>query len=237
MYSWFELNRELIIDLLYLKRHLFAKKMSVKHFHKKLAYQIKRIARVRVPIIYDNKVDRHTICVGGSYCSDRDQDNKTAISIDCYYNKKYKMIHVCESNYFQLCVTVADVLMHEIIHMRQSRKRNFNVIKSFTSTARNDEKRQVQNYLGHRDEVEAYGFNIACEINDKFNRDNEKIKMFLDGNLRVKTDKMPCYQQYVKAFSKNWQHPVMISLKKQITKNIDKAKIGKPFRNNFYIWY
>lgn len=236
MFVWSDLNRELIIDLLYSKRHFLVKEMSVHTFHKKLSYQIKKIAKVKVNKFFDKKIEKHVVCVGGSYCSDSDQDNRTAIAIDCYYSK-YKKIYVCETNYFQLCVTIADVLMHEIIHMRQHRKRNFNSIKEYKSKVRDEEKRMTQNYLGNKDEIEAYGFNIACELRDKFKEDDEKIKMFLNGNIRIKANKMLCYQQYVKAFNRNWKHPVMVSLKRQIEKNINKAKIGKPFKNNFYIWY
>lgn len=237
MFVWSDLTRELIIDLLYSKKHFLVKKMSVQKFHKKLSYQIKKIAKVRVNKFLDKKVERHVVCVGGSYCSDLDQDNKTAITIDCYYNSKYKLIYVCEINYYQLCVTIADVLMHEIIHMRQHRKRDFASIKEFASSARSQERRMTQNYLGHKDEVEAYSFNIACELQDKFNENDAKIKMFLDGNLRIKTNKMLCYQQYIKAFNRNWNHPVMVSLKKQIEKNLNKAKIGKPFKNNYWLYY
>lgn len=237
MFAWAELDRELIIRSLFSKRHFLLKKMPIKKFHQKISYQLKKIAKIKTDYHHDSKIEKNLIYVGGSYCSESDQENKTAITIDFYYNNKFKSLNLSELSYFQLCVTIADIMIHEIIHMRQHRKRNFRNVKEYKSSARTQEKRMTQNYLGHKDEIEAYSFNIACEIRDKFKDNEEKIRKFLDGDIKIKSNKMTCYQQYLKAFDRDWKHPVMISLKKQIINNLPKAKIGKPYRNDYYIWY
>jgi len=237
MLDWSQLDRESIIQLLFGKRHILTKKMPFKKFFQKFSYQIKKFARVKITVNYDNKIDKDVIFVGGSYDSELDQDNKISISIDLYYNKKFKTVDLSEISYFNFCVTVADVLIHEIIHMRQHRKRNYKNVRAYYSQARSEKKRDIQNYLGHKDEIEAYSFNIACELIDKFKEDEAKVKTFLNGGIRIKTNKMACFRQYVNAFDKDWNHPVMVSLKKQIISNIPKAQIGKPFRNNYWIWY
>lgn len=237
MYNWSDLHRELIIDSLYQKRHFLTKKMSISQFHQKLSYQIKKLAPVSTKKFLFDKVSANQVFIGGCYYSDLDQDGKKSIFIEIYFNPDHKTIELTNKSYYQLCVLVADVLIHELIHLRQHRKRNYADIKVFLSNEKSKAKRNNQNYLGHKDEIEAYSFNIACELLDKFNNDDNKAKKFLQGDIQASTQKMTYYNQYLKAFNNDWNHPVMVSLKKQIISNIPKAQIGKPFRNNYWIWY
>jgi len=237
MFIWANLSRNHIIDSIYQTYNLQDDDLPVTLFHKRLSRHIKSIAPVIVKAHYTPKVPKNEIYIGGSYCAESDQLGKKSITIDCYYAKRYKKISICTSNLFSLASLISDVMLHEIIHMRQYRKRNYKDIPNYISVVKHTELREEQNYLGHRDEIDAYSFNIACELLMKFKNDNLRIIDFLDGKIKCHTTKMPCLRKYLQVFKKDWNHPVMQRLKKQIQKNLNKAKNGKPFKNNFYIWY
>ncbi|NBP00383.1 MAG: hypothetical protein EBU90_09710 [Proteobacteria bacterium] len=235
MYVWTDLNRENIIESLFQKKHILTKKMYVGEFHSKLTYQIQKLAPV-LTTKQTSSIDKNNVFIGGHYCYDLDQEGKKSIYLDFIYDKKSKHLDLSEISFFQLCVSIADILLHEIIHMHQYRKRNFRDIREYVSHTRSYKKRITQNYLGHNDEIEAYGFNIACELQDKF-QDKETILDFLEGRRKAHTKNIYSLHQYLTAFDKDWQHPVMIKLKKQIVKNIPKAIIGKPFTDKNWINY
>ena len=135
-----------------------------------------------------------------------------------------------------MCRLFADTMLHEIIHVRQYRTREFKDIPGYESTAYYARDRKEQEYYGHKDEMGAFSFNIACELYDKFGEDFDTAKRYLDSNL-AKRAKKSSYHKYLKTFDWNHNHPVIRSMKKKIIRNLPYAQIGKPFRTTNHLTY
>lgn len=237
-FDWFSLNRDGLFDVLYsAKDSIVGQKLTIEQVHSRLARVVREFLPIRIKKVKDNKVDSGWVWVGGSYCSGSDQDGKKCITIDFAYNKNDKQISISERRFSRLCIGFADTVLHEIIHMRQYRRRNWRVIPDYPSTAKRSSQREEQSYLGCRDEIDAYAFNIACELMDKFNFSEKKVIKYMNENQKGLNRRHNCYRMYLKAFSHDHSHPIMKRLKKKVVSYLPQAKLGKPYRNSEWINY
>ena len=121
--------------------------------------------------------------------------------------------------------------------MRQHRRRGWKVLPDFPSTASRNKQRQEQQYLGCRDEIDAYSFNIACELNDKFDSKHSKISKYLNTNQKNLRKRRDLYTMYLTAFGHDHNHIVIKRLKKKVVSYLPQAIAGKPYRNSDWIGY
>jgi hypothetical protein len=121
------------------------------------------------------------------------------------------------------------------MHMRQYRRRKFKDLPDYASTAAREEKRQEQEYLGNSDEVDAYSFNIACELMDKFNGNSKLAFEYLNEKQKGKNRKHNCWRMYLKAFDHDHNHPIIQRVKKKVIRYMPHALNGKPYRNKDWI--
>jgi hypothetical protein len=119
--------------------------------------------------------------------------------------------------------------------MRQHRRRNWKVLPNFPSTASRTKQREEQEYLGCRDEIDAYAFNIACELNDKFNSQKTKILNHLNVDQKSVRQRHSSYNMYLRAFGHDHNHVVIKKLKKKIVSYLPQAEVGKPYRSSEWI--
>lgn len=237
-FDWFSLDRYTLFDMLYsIESKVVNQSLTIDQFHTKLVYQIKKYLPIRFKKITDPKVDKGWVWVGGAYYSDKDYDGEKAIEIDFCYSKKDQKIKITNRRFSRLCLSFADTLLHEIIHMRQHRRRNWKITPDFPSTANRLKQRQEQQYLGCRDEVDAYAFNIACELYDKFDGSEKKAIRYLNEDQKGLNRRHNCYRMYLIAFGHDHNHPVMKQLKKKIVSYWPQVKTGKPYRNSEWINY
>jgi hypothetical protein len=180
-------------------------------------------------------VEPNTVWIGGTYYSDWDEEKQKCIEIVLVYPLFDDHICMTHKRFRGMCYTIADTMLHEIIHMRQYRRRNFKIIPDYASTAERDELRAEQSYLGCRDEIDAYGFNIACELYDKFKGDVSKIIDYLNENQKGKRRRHNSWRMYLKAFQHDHDHPIIHRLKKKIVRYLPQAQVGKPYRNKDWI--
>ena len=211
--------------------------LFVPDIHKILANQLKTYLPIRVIKRFNEKVEFGYIYIGGAYYSDYDQDHEKCIEINFSYNPFEEKITLSKLRFKRMCMLFADTLLHEIIHMRQYRRRDYRVLPDYPSTAEKEEQRLEQRYLGCTDEIDAYGFNIACELTEKFSGDHKKIVKYLNENQKNKSGRNNCWKDYVRAFDYNHNHPVIQKLKKKIIQYLPNAEIGKPYRNKDWINY
>jgi hypothetical protein len=134
-----------------------------------------------------------------------------------------------------MCYTIADTILHEIMHMRQYRRRKFKILPDYASTAEKTEQRAEQEYLGCSDEVDAYSFNIACELMDKFKYDPVQVIQYLNEDQKGLRRRHNSWRMYLKAFDHNHDHTIIKRLKKKIIKYLPRAINGKPYRNKDWI--
>jgi hypothetical protein len=172
--------------------------------------------------------------IGGTYYSHKDKSNKRCIEIICFYGKE-KTISINKWKYRQICIQIADTVLHEVIHMRQHRRRNFKVLPDYASNAESSNKRREQEYLGNSDEIDAYSFNIACALIDKFKGNSKKVATYLgDKNNRFSRSNWGL-SMYLDAFDRNHNHPIIRRLKQKIIRYLPNAVEGKPYRSKDWI--
>jgi hypothetical protein len=98
-----------------------------------------------------------------------------------------------------------------------------------------DELRKEQSYLGCTDEIDAYSFNIACELLDKFKNDNKLAINYISKRQRKGNLKSNTLRTYLKAFEYNYNHPIIKRLKKRVIRYMPHAEQGKPYRTKDWI--
>lgn len=229
-FNWSLLDRENLCNMLYeLKPYIVGKSLTIKDLQKLLSDHIKWHLPIRVTLKRDPTHDKGIAYIGGAYYAQYDVDQVKQVEISFSYATTSCRIKLSESRWNRMCLLFADTVLHEVIHMRQYRTRQFKDIPGYLSTAYYARDRKEQEYYGHPDEMGAFAFNIACELHDKFGNDFDAAKHYLDGNL-AKRAKRSTYHKYLKTFDWNHNHPVIRAMKKKIIRNLPYAQIGKPFK-------
>lgn len=182
------------------------------------------------------KVEKDIIYVGGCYRNELDQEHLPSIEIQFFYTPKLKKCALDAKSLKRFAIVTVDTILHEIIHMRQYRSRNFKEIPGYKSTAYSSNQRREQNYLGDRDEIGAYAFNLACELWDKFGQNHNRSIQWLDTD-DWKRDPKNTFYTYMVTFDGDHNHKVIKKLKTQTKKYLPNYDVDKPFRTTKYLTY
>lgn len=209
--SYMLTNQPLDIDYLY---DIFSKKLKEKY-----PVSTKKIKRV--------KSMTGKMSIGGRYYPCQDKVNKKSIYVIFSFNTRDSAITITGKTFNRLLALIADTIMHEMIHMKQYRKRNFQSLDQSRVYAAKDLTGTWQRYYGQYDEIDAHAFNIACELINKF-KSIDIIRDFLDCNKQSNTLYM--FATYLQYFDNNHDHKIIKLLKKKIRHYIPYALIGKPFK-------
>lgn len=235
-FNWSELDRQTLFDVMYLAREkVVDRKLSIKQFHDIIVRHVKSFLPIKAKRVHDPIVAKGRVYIGGAYYSDHDEDRLNSIEVCLAYNKTDKNIQVTAKRFSFLCIGFADTILHEVIHMHQYRKRKFKSLPDYASTAQRTKQRQEQEYLGNSDEVDAYAFNIACELWDKFDGDEDQMIDYLNENQKGTNRRHNCWRMYLKAFGHDHSHPILKKLKKRVIFYMPKLAYGKPFRSQDWI--
>jgi hypothetical protein len=235
-FDWSLLNRNSIITLMHtLAPEIVKQPLTIGQFHKKVTTLLKKHLPVRVRKTFSPKVDQGFVYVGGCYHSAYDEDYVKCIEVLFQYRANEKIINLTSKRFSSMCTTIADTLLHEIIHMRQFRRRNFKQLPDYASNAEKSDIREEQEYLGCSDEIDAYGFNIACELMDKFGKNKNQIVNYLNENQKGKKRRHNSWRMYLKAFEHDHNHPILQRVKKKVVRYLPAAEAGKPYRNKDWI--
>lgn len=236
-FDWSLLDRQGLINFMQLlKPEIVGKSYKIAEIHRLLSGHIKKYLPVKIVKKTDIKVDFGYIYVGGTYYSDADKGKKKCIELCLVYNPFEEIINFTAKKYRAMCVTLADTLLHEIIHMRQFRRRKFKYLPDYASTAEKTEQRKEQSYLGCSDEIDAYSFNIACELMDKFKNSHNQVSKYLNVIRPRRTRKTGIWHMYLKAFDYDHNHTIIKKVKTKVIRYLPKAEIGKPYKNKDWIW-
>jgi len=236
-FNWAELNRDFLFGIFYdLETNLVGVDLTGRRMFAIISKQIHRYLPLRTRKIVNKSLGKNHLAIGGHYCFDRDEHREKSITIDFYFRSFDQPIKLKRSSFLECGIIFADTVLHEIIHMRQHRRRNFNSRPYYKSRENTIDKKRQQGYLGCLDEIDAYAFNISCELMDYFNLDEDKSIRYL--NKPKKTiSKENSYQMYLKAFDYDHDHAIIKKLKKKIVAYFPKAKQGRPFTNSDWIYY
>ena len=221
-FNWSLLDRNNLYSMLYSAgRDIIGKKLPVGLLQKTLSSFIKSALPVKVVRRRnDSKHDPKLVYMGGTYYSDLDKKKKKRfMEVVLSYHPTTEEIKITEYRWRRLCSLFADTILHEMIHMRQYRSRNFKFIPGYESTAHYHKQRVDQEYYGHRDEMGAFSFNIACEMLDRFGHDPVEIKSYMD-SMRAKRHKASKYCKFLNAFDWDHDHVKVRQLKQKILKQL-----------------
>jgi hypothetical protein len=235
-FDWSLLDRFSLHDLFKtMSKNVVGKSLSIDKIHRIFSNHLKKHLPIKVSKSKSKIVEFDYIYIGGTYYSDYDEDRKKCIEIVFNYNPFQESITLTQKKFNRLCMLFADTILHELIHMRQYRRRKFKILPDYASTADKASQREEQRYLGCTDEIDAYGFNIACELISKFKSNKIKIEDYLNEDQKGKRRKTNSWRMYLKAFDYDHQHPIIKRLKKKVIRYIPYAEIGKPYRNKDWI--
>ncbi len=237
-FNWSLLTRHNLYKMLYeLKSEIVGKNLLVEELHSILAKHVKNHLPVRVKLDRDFKTEENYIYVGGMYHSDFDKKGYTRhIEVIFSYYFLQEHLKITSYKWKRICRVFSDVVLHEIIHMRQFRARNFKLIPMYSSSAEKAKERKSQQYLGDKDEMGAYSFNIACELIDRFQSNFYTIKRYLNSD-DYKRHKRSDWYRYMKTFNHDHNHIIIRRMKKKVINQLSYAQMGKPFKNNNYLTY
>lgn len=236
-FNWSLLDRNNLYALM-LKggKSLIGKRVTVNEFHKNLTKYIKSHLPIKVKMDYSPETKSGWVYIGGTYYADLDLAKRQQIELVFSYNPKDSHIKISYQRWRRMALLMADTLLHEIIHMRQYRARNFKTIPGYQSTAHSGTQRRDQEYYGHPDEIGAYAFNIACDISDRFNGYLPNMRDYIEHGPDKRTKK-GSYYEYLKAFNFDHNHKIIKRLKKKIVSYLPYTEFGKPFKTTDYLTY
>jgi hypothetical protein len=237
-FNWSQLNRNNLYSMLYQAGdNIVGKKLTIKTLHSRLSSHIKSCLPVSIKKWqYDAKQDRGFPYIGGSYDSVLDKKGKKKfIEVVLSYHPHDQETRITRYRWTRLCSLFADTILHEMIHMRQYRSRNFKDIPGYESTAYYHKQRMDQEYYGHRDEMGAFSFNIACEMIDRFGYNPWVISNYMD-NINGRTKK-GTFTKFLATFDWNHDHIKVRQMKQKVLKQLEYAAIGRPFKTNTHLTY
>ena len=235
--NWATLDRAILYSFFYsLGKEIVGKWLTPDQIQKKISKHIKSTIPVKVTKAIDGIVKENHVYIGGWYYSVEDKKGKSGICIEFSYNPFDEKIKLTNYRWRRMSLLFADVLLHEMIHMRQFRARNFKLIPGYQSTAESAKERRTQTYYGDRDEMGAYAFNIACEMLDRFGYDPTSIKRYMDTN-QANRHKNSYWYKYLTTFDWNHNHKIICRMKQKIMHQLENAYYGKPFKTTDWLTY
>ncbi len=237
-FNWSLLTKPILYSMLNsVQNKIVDKKLRVDELHAIMSKHIKQHLPIKIRLERDPTNDKGFVYVGGAYYSILDKEDKNRyIEIVFSYNSDQKWFKLSRHRWQRICGLFADTMLHEIIHTRQYRSRNFKAIPGYQSFAYYARDRRKQEYYGDRDEMGAFSFNIACELYEKFGDDFDSAAKFLDSNSYRRQTRSTFFK-YMETFNHNHNHPIIKKIKKKIVSQLPYAQLGKPFRTNTYLTY
>lgn len=234
-FKWSGLDKSNIIDMLKPCRKLLVnQKLSVYQIQKIFSQHLKSNLPIKVISDRDYNTEKGLVYVGGFYETENDKYGRQSITVLFSYNPVDNYLTITGKRFTAMCNTIADVILHEIIHMRQARSRNFKYRPGYSSLAENNKQRKEQNYLGDPDEVDAYGFNIACTLYERLGN-YHAVADHLNLDMSDRRRKKDCWHNYLTVFDHNHNHPIIKKLKKRIMYYVPYAELGKPYKTTNWL--
>ena len=238
-FNWSQLDRNNLYTMLYAAgRDIVGKKLPVGKLQKHISSYIKSNLPVRVVRVQQNTRHKpNMVYMGGAYYSDLDRQQRSRfIEIVLSYHPNTRAIRMTDYRWSRICTLFADTILHEIIHMRQYRSRNFKDIPGYESTAYYHKQRLTQQYYGNRDEMGAFAFNIACDMLDRFGYDPRQIKKYLNSQ-QAKRHRHTSWYDFLSAFEWDLDHAKVRQMQQKILKQLEYAAIGRPFKTTTHLTY
>jgi hypothetical protein len=217
-------DRKLLLSILEeLREPLVGKFLFANEVVNTMGYFIGQRFKISVSHAESPEVEQNDIEFNGFYDSGLDEFGDVPIEIYLISNPHNDFIILDDQGFNVIVRKCADSIIHELIHMKQSRSRDFLEVDDMAYTMVEDEVLENQLYLGSRDEIYAYGYNIAQELLDTGDLQTSLKK--LEHVSTIKMEDSINLWAYVNTFAKDVDHPVLRRLIKRIYKSLH--EIGK----------
>jgi hypothetical protein len=218
-------------------KDIVGRRLPIQTIHSLITKQIKSFLPVKVTSNRGTDVRKNYIFLAGLYDSVRDKKKYTRhIEILLHYNTYQESLKLTLYKWRRICRLFSDIVLHEVVHMRQFRARNFKTIPIYASTAAYAKERKQQEYYGDTDEMGAFAFNIACDLYDRFSDKFHLAKRYLESDSYRRHPKSD-WRRYMEAFNHNHNHKIIRRMKRKIINQLPNAQIGKPFRTSDHLTY
>jgi hypothetical protein len=235
--NWFDLDRSSLYTYFYsLNKKIVGKHLTPDQIHRLISKHVKQVLPIKVIKKVEDQKTTGYVYMGGVYHSLLDKKGSPAIELNLNYHPTDLTLKLTNYRWQRMSRRFADIIMHEMIHMRQFRTRNFKPIPVYQSNAESVKTRTSQEYLGDRDEMGAFAFNSACEMIDRFGYDPHTIKRYMDTNNATRHSNS-WWCDYLKAFEFNHNHKIIRRMKKKIMRQLENAYYGKPFKTADFLTY
>lgn len=237
-FDWSVVTRRDIIDSIVslLPKLIDKRPIYALDFHRMVANRLKKILPIRIKkYSLPDQIEKNQVGISGYYQYDRDEQGKKSIELVFHYHNFLDTLVIGLRRIKNMGALIADTILHEIMHMSQFRKKDFLLSPEYSSNAKNSHKRKEQSYLGKPDEIDAYAFNVVCELADKFKNDHVKIIRYINDDQKKKRRSFNSWVMYIKAFEHDHNHPVIRKLKKKIIRYLPQYQIGKPYNQNKWL--
>ena len=237
-FNWSLLDRDTLYSMLYeLKPEIVDRRLPIGEITKLMSKHIKAHLPLKVTSNRHHPVKKGELWIGGAYHSYLDKEGKSRfIEIELAFPPTANTMKTSLYRWERICRLFADTVLHEVIHTRQYRARNFKDIPGYESTAYYAKDRREQEYYGHRDEMGAHSFNLAQDMIDKFGFDPKAIKIYLDSHI-PKRVRPTSWGRFMKTFEYNHEHPKVRQMKRKILTQLEYAYLGKPFKTPNHLTY
>jgi len=168
------------------------------------------LAFIRKLVEYYDFGDKDYYSIGGEYFYCEKYDFGLRLIFD--ERTKGSKIH-CNAKWINCVRTeMLEVAVHEYQHHFQDRSRP-DASVYYQNTLHDDRSTQTV-YLSNADEIDAYGVSIAYGIFDRY------AEGALNMDFKQAAMSVPDFDDYIKTFRGQWQHPVIKQLVKKIAKNL-----------------
>lgn len=181
------------------------------------------VDRFRIDVMHatSNIVPLGSMNINAEYDKEKDAEGKPSIQIYLVTHPIDKTFLWDRENFEYFTRQLADIIIHELAHMHQSRMRNFkdyHVEKEHFET----DKEVAQYYLSHYDEIDASAYNIANELNDL--KEFINIKKYFVKPTNIKAEISVSLWAYIQTFDKNINNPAIKRLLKKVYKHFTSLK-------------
>jgi hypothetical protein len=155
-----------------------------------------------------HEVDLGDINISASYDPEMDSMGRPCIELVLVYNPLDCFLIIDEELFDTLTKRLCDAICHEQIHQQQYRSRYWEWGVDYDSD-------NPQEYLGNKDEIDAYSYNIANELLDY--TDSEKALTLLNNPSKIRIEHSVNLWAYLTTF-KSTSHPVIKRLFKKVVR-------------------
>lgn len=157
------------------------------------------------------EVEPTELNINAFYDPEKDELGKPSIELVLVTNPNDRHLILDETLWNLFVNRLADSLAHELIHMRQSRARDFIFVES--RAYREMDENLV--YLSDLDEIDAYAYNIATELREHLDPLSK-----LKNPAAVSVNDSINLWAYMQAFSKDIKSPPIKRLLKKVYKHL-----------------